>query len=94
MDLLHEILLLLSEHGSTGLDYVSLFMFLNTVAGGHYQERWSEPELKTALAAALGRGWIEVRSAEDEAPLPPELAARPGGPCLHLTATGQSALFS
>ena len=33
-----EILLLLATHAGEPVDYVALFMFLNTVAGGHYEE--------------------------------------------------------
>lgn len=84
----------MSEHAATGLDYVAIFMFLNTVAGGHYQERWTESALQSALAAALAQGWLEVRAAEGESPLPPESAIRPGGPRLHLTATGLGVLLS
>lgn len=88
-----QVLALLAEHAATGLDYVSVFIFLNTVAGGHYQETIGEEALQAVLQAALTRGWIEARGAEGPTPLSLELAIKPGGARLHLTSSGREALL-
>ncbi|MGH9489234.1 MAG: hypothetical protein ACRD2F_00710 [Terriglobales bacterium] len=87
-----QVLALLAEHAATGLDYVSIFIFLNTVPGGHYQETIGAEVLQAVLRAALTRGWIEAGPAEGPTPLSPELAIKPGGARLHLTASGREAL--
>jgi len=55
-----EILQLLASHSGQPVDYVALFMFLNTVAGGHYEERFTEAELAGALRDLLNSGQIEA----------------------------------
>ncbi len=45
-----EILLLLTQQAqSVQMDYVAIYTLLNTVSGGHYQERYTEPDLQSAL---------------------------------------------
>lgn len=53
-----EIRQLLAEHAGQRMDFVAIFMFLNTVAGGHYEERCSEEDLRGALAELLAAGEI------------------------------------
>jgi hypothetical protein len=52
-----EILQLLAQHSQETVDGVGLFILLNTVAGGHYEERYSEAsltrELRNLLAGSL-----------------------------------------
>lgn len=55
-----EIEALLASHAGQPMDYVAVFMFLNTVAGGHYQERFTESEVKAALQALLSAGAVEL----------------------------------
>lgn len=55
-----EILELLASHSGQPVDYVALFMFLNTVAGGHYEERCTEAKLASALRDLLSTGQIEA----------------------------------
>ncbi len=45
-----EILLLLSQQADpVRMDYVAIYTLLNTVSGGHYQERYSEADINSAL---------------------------------------------
>ncbi len=92
---MREILALFAEHAPQGLDYVSVFMFLNTVAGGHYEERYPEAEIRAALKAALERGWL-ARNGEGEAgPVSGTgPAVGPGAGPLHLTDSGRTTLAS
>jgi|GEM_PF-7070163 len=59
-DAADEIEALLASHAGQPMDYVAVFMFLNTVAGGHYEERFSEAEVRAGLAQLLGAGVIEL----------------------------------
>jgi hypothetical protein len=76
------ILALLAQHAGQPVDAVALFMFLNTVAGGHYQEVCSEEDLQAALRALLAAGLIEAWRHDRK--LDPEVeVAFPGdAPCL------------
>lgn len=60
MALADEIRQILAEHAGQPVDYVALFMFLNTVAGGHYEERHSELEIQSTLLALEQSGLIEA----------------------------------
>ncbi len=55
-----EILRLLAQHAGQPVDAVALFMFLNTVAGGNYEDRCSEGDLQSARRALLAAGLIEA----------------------------------
>lgn len=96
--LIREILVLLAEHSPQGLDYISIFMFLNTVAGGHYEERYPEAEIRAAVTAVVERGWVAVAGDDGEGPQsvadsalePADLG--PGAHRLHLTDSGRAAL--
>lgn len=59
-ELENEILRLLAQHAGQAVDALALFMFLNTVAGGHYQEFCSEEELQAALRALLAARLVEA----------------------------------
>ncbi|MHB8733907.1 MAG: hypothetical protein ACYC6M_01275 [Terriglobales bacterium] len=64
MDLRREILQLLAEHAeATPVDEVAVFMLLNTVAGGHYEDRYSEDAIRAELTQLLDAGMIDVRDA-------------------------------
>lgn len=63
-----EIAGLLMEHAGQPVDRVALFMFLNTVPGGHYVERYTEAEIGAALGAMLTAGTIEAEEHGPEAP--------------------------
>jgi len=66
--LCEEIAGLLMEHAGHPVDRVALFMFLNTVPGGHYAERYTETEIGAALDAMLAAGTIEAEEHGSEAP--------------------------
>ncbi len=67
-------------------------MLLNTVAGGHYQERYDENAIRQALATAGAQGWVEGRGTEGQ-PLPSIASEAASGVArLHLTALGRRAL--
>ncbi len=55
-----EILQLLAQHAGQPVDAVALFMFLNTVAGGHYEDRCSEETLQAALRSLLASRLVEA----------------------------------
>jgi hypothetical protein len=57
-----EILQLLAEHYQQPVDGVALYMFLNTVAGGHYEDRFSQEQIDTALQSLLNDGLISAES--------------------------------
>ncbi|MGH9476724.1 MAG: hypothetical protein ACRD1C_10370 [Terriglobales bacterium] len=54
-----EIANLLAAHSGEPMDYVAIVTLLNTVAGGHYQERHSEQDIRVALDSMLRDGRIE-----------------------------------
>ena len=54
-----EITGVLAGHADQPIDYVAVFMFLNTVAGAHYEDRWSEDEIRRELDLMLAAGLIE-----------------------------------
>ncbi len=86
---------MLAEHAPEGLDYVSVFMFLNTVAGGHYEERYQEAEIREALKAAVEWGWVAPGGDGEAGPVSGTgPAAGPGAGRLHLTDSGRTALAS
>ncbi|HXR97583.1 MAG TPA: hypothetical protein VN709_07040 [Terriglobales bacterium] len=53
-----EIVGILAAHAEQPIDYVAIFMFLNTVAGGHYEDRWSETAIRTELDAMMAGGLL------------------------------------
>ncbi|MGH9416070.1 MAG: hypothetical protein ACRD01_05530 [Terriglobales bacterium] len=55
-----EIEALLRQHAGEAVDYVAIFMLLNTVAGGHYEDRYGEDELRRQLAELLTQGRIRA----------------------------------
>lgn len=55
-----EIEQLLAAHAGEPVDYVAMVMLLNTVAGGHYEERHSEDDIQRALEWLLREGRIEA----------------------------------
>lgn len=71
-----EILALLAERAGQPVDYVALFMLLNTVAGGHYEERHTEGEIIATLGRLLSEGMIGAW--QDEQLLTPPIDIRPG----------------
>lgn len=68
MPLADQIRLILAEHGGQRMDYVALFMFLNTVGGGHYEERCSEQELLSTLDSMRRTGDIETMPGPEGSP--------------------------
>jgi hypothetical protein len=52
-ELASEVLGLLTAHAGEPMDYVAVFMFLNTTDGGHYEERYGEEAIRAALAELL-----------------------------------------
>jgi hypothetical protein len=67
-----EILELLASHAGQPVDFVALFMFLNTVAGGNYEERYTEADLGQGLRTLL-EGQAIVAWDKDH-PLSPQAA--------------------
>lgn len=55
-----EILQLLAAHAGEPCDYVAVYVFLNTVAGAHYEERYSEAEVRASLRELLASGAVEA----------------------------------
>lgn len=55
-----EILQILAAHAGATVDYVAVFMLLNTVAGGHYQERYPEAAIRASLRQLLAEGAIQA----------------------------------
>lgn len=76
MALADEILALLASRAGQPVDYVALFMLLNTVAGGHYEERHSEREIIATLGDLLNSGIIQAW--QDNCRLEPPIAIIPG----------------
>ncbi|TAN21999.1 MAG: hypothetical protein EPN33_10110 [Acidobacteria bacterium] len=70
-----EIVQLLAAHSGEPVDYVAIVTLLNTVAGGHYEERHSEAAIGAALLGLLESGQILAVAPEAAAPAPPEQAA-------------------
>ncbi|MGH9487371.1 MAG: hypothetical protein ACRD04_07245 [Terriglobales bacterium] len=71
-----EIVQLLSVHSGEPVDYVAIVTLLNTVAGGHYEERHSEAAIRAALLALLRCKAIVVVAEDAGAPPPwPEAAS-------------------
>ncbi|MGH2344257.1 MAG: hypothetical protein ACRDG4_03460 [Chloroflexota bacterium] len=68
MPLADEIRQILAVHAGQRMDHVALFMFLNTVGGGHYEERYSEEELLSTLDAMLRAGAIAATPGPDGTP--------------------------
>ncbi|MGH9482027.1 MAG: hypothetical protein ACRD1L_08020 [Terriglobales bacterium] len=64
MDLELEIQQILAVHAGEPVDYVAVFMLLNTAAGGNYQERYAEPDLRAGLRQLLAAGTIEAWGTE------------------------------
>ncbi|MGH9412283.1 MAG: hypothetical protein ACRD0Y_00955 [Terriglobales bacterium] len=61
-----EIQQLLTAHSGEPVDYVAIVMLLNTVAGGHYEERHSEEQIRTALLGLLRSGEVVFTTATGE----------------------------
>jgi len=93
MPLHNEILQLLFEHAEKPMDYVAVFMFLNTGTMGHYQERYSDDEIRTALSDLLLQG--HIRAWDDETGATCSAVQWGAVPCrIALTPEGQSALLA
>lgn len=70
-----EIVQLLAAHSGEPVDYAAIVTLLNTVAGGHYQERHSEEAIGAALLALLDSGQILAVGSGSAAPVAAEPAA-------------------
>ncbi|MGH9467873.1 MAG: hypothetical protein ACRD1Y_11020 [Terriglobales bacterium] len=70
-----EIVLLLAAHAGEPVDYVAIVTLLNTVAGGHYEERHTEAEIRAALLHLLLNGRILAVPADDAQPVDTEAAS-------------------
>lgn len=68
MALADEVRQILAEHSGQPVDYVALFIFLNTVGGGHYEERYGEQELLSTLQAMERAGEIEAAAGREGNP--------------------------
>lgn len=77
-----EIVQLLAAHSGDPVDYVAIVTLLNTVAGGHYQERHSEEAIGAALRALLESGQILAVGSGSAAPVAPEQAASGQAVCV------------
>ena len=71
-----EICTLLAGHASEPVDFMALYMFLNTAAGGHFEDRHSENEIAVALLSLLADG--SVQAWEDGRRIAPPQSIRPG----------------
>lgn len=93
MPLHQEILQLLFEHAQKPMDFVAVFMFLNTGAVGVYQERFSDDEIRLTLSRLLEQGFI--RAWDDESGEGYSNVQWGAVPCrIALTPEGQSALLA
>lgn len=86
-----EILALVAQHGDNAtVDYPAVFILLNTVAGGYYQERFGEQEIQAALIALHADGSLSAHGADGE--LLASLALPEDRCIFRLTAKGRAAL--
>jgi hypothetical protein len=93
MTLTQQILQLLFEHSEKPMDFVAVFMFLNTGPVGQFEDHFSDDEIRDALTDLLQRRLIRAWDAESEAEF--ESVAWGAVPArIALTPEGQSALFS
>jgi hypothetical protein len=53
-----EVLHLLAAHAGEPMDFVAIYMLLNTTDGGHYTDRFDEDTLRAALDDLLSQGRI------------------------------------
>ena len=77
-----EILSLLAQHAGQPVDAAALFMFLNTVAGGHYEDLCSEEDLHAALRALLSSRLIEAWRNDRKLDPETEVALPGDAPCV------------
>lgn len=93
MALPQQILQLLFEHSEKPMDFVAVFMFLNTGPVGQYEDHFSDDEIRDVLSDLLQRGLIRAWDAESGA----EYGSVAWGAVparIALTPAGQSALFA
>ena len=55
-----EILRLLFEHADKPMDFVAIFMFLNTGPVGAYEDRFGDDVVRLSLSRLLQRGYIRA----------------------------------
>jgi len=94
MDLHREILQVLAEHGdSTPVNGVAIYMLLNTVVGGHFEDRYSEEAIRAELQRLLNASLV-TNATNDEGREKADDAKQPGwrDQRYRLTALGRSAL--
>lgn len=54
-----EILALLAQHGeAAAVDFPAIYILLNTVAGGHYEERFAHTDIESALVELCAEGSV------------------------------------
>lgn len=53
-----EVLQLLAGHAGEPMDFVAIYMLLNTTDGGHYMDRFDDETLRAALDDLLSQGRI------------------------------------
>lgn len=93
MPLSQHILQLLFEHSEKPMDFVAVFMFLNTGTVGQYVENYSDDEIREVLTVLLSQGliraWDEESGAAFDSVAWGRVPAR-----IALTPEGQSALLA
>lgn len=67
MSLSQHILQLLFEHSEKPMDFVAVFMFLNTGPVGQYEDHYSDDEIREVLTDLLQREWIRAWDEESGA---------------------------
>lgn len=93
MPLSQHILQLLFEHSEKPMDFVAVFMFLNTGPVGQYEDNYSDDAIRDELTDLLGRGliraWDEESGVDFTSVAWGTIPAR-----IALTPEGQSALMA
>lgn len=93
MPLSQHILQLLFEHSEKPMDFVAVFMFLNTGPVGQYEDNYSDDDIREVLTDLLGRGLI--RAWDEESGTAYTAVAWGAVPArVALTPEGQSALLA
>lgn len=60
-----EILTLLAQQGEAApVDFPAIYILLNTVAGGHYEERFAHTDIEAALVELCAEGAVAPQEGE------------------------------
>lgn len=92
LSLRHEIQEILISHAGQPVDFVAIYMFLNTAAGGHFTDRYEEDAIQACLDAMMTAGEIEFWQPGAPRTADPQRNPQPGSVrCFRLCSSGHSA---